>query len=82
MLVALRKGDGRTRTVSSNQTLVEGVVPQVGNGRFSSPSTAKVELAHEGIHPINLVGSPGGSLSILPICAWPRGGLSKPAGKG
>ena len=40
--------------MSSTQTLSPGGVPQAGNGRFSSPLTALVAVAHEGTHPIHL----------------------------
>ena len=44
--------------MSSIQTLSPGGVPQLGNGRFSSPLTALVAVAHEGRHPMNMLPPP------------------------
>ena len=40
--------------MSSTQTLSPGGESQEGNGRFSSPLTALVAVAHEGRHPMNM----------------------------
>ena len=51
--------------MSRTQTLSPGGVPQSGKGRFSSPLTALVVVAHEGIHPMNMFPPP--------MVALPRG---------
>ena len=40
--------------MSSIQTLSPGGEPQLGRPRFSSPTTALLEVAHEGRHPMNM----------------------------
>ena len=54
VVAAPSRGEGGARAVSSSQTLSPGGVPQLGNGRFSSPMIALLEVAHEGIHPMNM----------------------------
>ena len=44
--------------MSRTQTLSPGGVPQLGRPRFSSPLTALVAVAHEGIHPMNMLPPP------------------------
>ena len=63
-----RTGDGGSRTASSTQTLSPGGDPQSGKGRFSSPLTALVVVAHEGIHPMNMLPPP---MVALPLRVAP-----------
>ena len=69
VVAAPSRGDGGARAVSSIQTLSPGGVPQGGRSRFSSPLTALVAVAHEGIHPIHMFPPPVGSPATLPISA-------------
>ena len=51
--------------MSSIQTLSPGGEPQLGRSRFSSPTTALVAVAHEGIHPMNMLPPPMVAATIL-----------------
>ena len=55
--------------MSSTQTLSPGGVPQLGRPRFSSPMTILLEVAHEGIHPMNMLPPP---MVALPTRETPK----------
>ena len=59
--------------MSSTQTLSPGGVPQEGSPRFSSPLTAAVAVAHEGIHPIHMPPPPMVALVTLEGKGYSRG---------
>ena len=44
--------------MSSTQTLSRGGELQASKARFSSPMTTLLEVAHEGIHPMNMLPPP------------------------
>ena len=54
--------------MSSTQTLSPGGEAQSGISRFSSPRTALLEVAHEGIHPMNMLPPP---MVALPLRVAP-----------
>ena len=54
--------------MSSTQTLSPGGEPQLGRSRFSSPMTTLFAVAHEGIHPMNMLPPP---MVALPLRVTP-----------
>ena len=59
--------------MSSIQTLSPGGVPQEGRSRFSSPLTTVLVVAHEGIHPMNMLPPPMVALVTLEENGYSRG---------